>query len=78
QSFRELCESEIFLKNVKKKLEEEKIPKGKIIIYVNPKSISKMTGQRKSNIFKLNEIGYDAKISPNIDLNNFDTFITRG
>lgn len=61
-AFRELCESRLMLWEVLSRIEINAIPKGKITIFVRPGSISKMTGQRRENLEKLKQSGYDAKI----------------
>ena len=63
-AFRELCESELYYRAVKTGLME----KGKYIISVNPKAISKMTGQGKYNIRRLYEDGYDCTVTPDAKL----------
>lgn len=60
-AFRELCESRIYLNKVKDIIREKNI-KGNITIYVSPKEISKMTGQKKTNLESLSALGVNAKI----------------
>ncbi len=55
-AFRELCESRNFLKKIKKELYG--LNKGRYIIYVNPKFISKAIGQKRCNIEILWKQGY--------------------
>ena len=57
-AFAELCYSQIMLSKVLGCLFTE----GKYKIYVNPKCISQMTGQRKSNLLYLKKRGFDCKV----------------
>lgn len=59
-AFRELCESRIYLKNTEKEL--EKISGRDIEITVGSRYVSMLTGQKKSNIRRLNEKGYKVRI----------------
>ena len=71
-AFGELCKSRVLIKKVLKIIEDKKIPKGDILIAVPKGKISAMTGQKRSNIDFLNEIGYNVKIAENVDLNEVD------
>lgn len=55
-AFGELCESMIFRKNAESQL--DRLPKGFYRAEVCPRDISKMTGQKKSNINYFNSRGY--------------------
>lgn len=57
-AFSELCLSEIFLDRAINILEE----KGKYILYVNKCDLSKMIGQKRSNIEILKNMGYDCTV----------------
>ncbi len=57
-AFAELCYSQIMLTKVLSAL----FTKGKYVIYVNPKCVSKMTGQRKSNLLYLKKRGFDCVV----------------
>lgn len=61
-AFREICESKIYLDNVLAELEEKAIKQGKIEITVGSSFVSMLTGQKKANILKLNEMGFEVKI----------------
>jgi len=69
-SFRELCESKIYLN---KAIEAIKIaPQNEeITLFVNERSISKMIGNNKSNISKLKELGYIVNVKGNENIPNF-------
>lgn len=70
QSFRELCESKIFLNNAINVLENA--PKNsEINLYVNTKSISKMIGNNKNNILALYELGYKVNVKGKEDIPDF-------
>lgn len=72
-AFAELCYSQIMLTKVLTCLFTE----GKYIIYVNPKSISKMTGQRKSNLAFLKKRGFDCVVKPDKSIEELDFKIER-
>ena len=52
-SFRELVESYLYYEKIKNDISE--LTSKNIIIYCNPKNVSKITGNKKSNIIKLTE-----------------------
>ena len=58
-ALREMAESLIFLN---KALEKAGGRRGDAVIYVNPACISKMTGQKKSNLIKLAEVGINCTV----------------
>lgn len=60
-AFRELCESRIYLNKVIDIINKEDIH-GSVTIYVRPTEISKMTGQKKTNLEKLLEMGVRARV----------------
>ncbi len=65
-AFRELCESRMML-NAALALLRGKQP-GTYTLRVNPKSRSKMTGNKKANLIALKERGYEIKIKDNPSL----------
>lgn len=72
-AFKELCESKIFmdkillfLKNVNTK---------NIVLKVNSKSYSKLVGQKKSNIKKLEKLGYKTEIIREDNLGKYDVIV---
>lgn len=71
-SFRELCESQIMLENVLDALRQNNIIDGYITVCINPKSISRFTGQKKSNIKELNKLGYKVVIMTNETLSKYE------
>lgn len=76
-AFKEICESKIYLKKALDFLNTNDIPKGKIEIRVNPKAVSQMTGQKKANIQKLKEFGFEAKITANESIEKYKVYILR-
>ncbi len=76
-AFKEICESKIYLKKALEFIKENNIQSGKIEISVNPKSVSQMTGQKKSNISALKKLGYDAKVTANETLEKYKVYILR-
>lgn len=69
-AFRELCESRIYLKKAMDELYCN--PKGKYKIFVCPTEISKMTGQKKSNIEKLEQYGYECTAKQDKSLKKYE------
>lgn len=70
-AFRELCESRIYLNNVIDIIKKENI-NGNVCIYVCPSEISKMTGQKKTNLEKLRAMGVNARIRGNEGLSAYE------
>ena len=75
-AFRELCESRIYLKKVKDYIKTEKIT-GKMMIYVCPSEISKMTGQKKENILLLERMGVHAGVRGDGSLGKYEFRVVR-
>ncbi len=73
-AFRELCESRLYLKKCVEKIKEKNCT-GSIKIYVNPSEISKMTGQKRSNILSLEKTGIKAKVCPDSSLRKYELLI---
>ncbi len=74
-AFKELCESKIYLKKVTDEIEEKKIPKGEITVSVNKKSVSALIGQKKSNIKKLEEMGFRVQVEQAEDLRKYEVSV---
>lgn len=69
-SFRELCESKIYLNKAIEAIKNA--PQNEeITLFVNERSISKMIGNNKSNISKLKELGYKVNVKGNENIPNF-------
>lgn len=75
-ALREICEGRIYYNNALSELQKQ--PKGKYILCVNPKEISKMTGQKKENLTKLREMGYDCTVSACDGLPKYGVEIRKG
>lgn len=72
-AFRELCESEIYLSRVKEVFTSK--PRGKYKIFVSSKEISKMTGQKRKNVIKLKDTGFDCTVHGVDNLKKYDFYI---
>lgn len=73
-AFSELCLSRIMLGKVLKQLKQ----KGKYIIYVSKSDVSKMIGQKKSNLLHLNSLGYECKVKEKENLGSLEIAIEKG
>ncbi|MDD6276647.1 MAG: radical SAM protein [Clostridia bacterium] len=76
-ALRELCESKIYLDKALDIICRKNIPTGRIAISVSPKSISKMTGQKRKNIDILRDKGYEVKICPDSSLSEYQVNIQK-
>lgn len=72
-AFKELCESRIFLNNTIKLLNN--LNSKNVVAYINKKSMSKFLGQHKSNIVKLNELGYNVNVKTDDSLEKYEIII---
>ncbi|MDE6728429.1 MAG: radical SAM protein [Oscillospiraceae bacterium] len=63
-ALREIVESRIFLEDLTAQL--VRFPKGKYLVYTDPKNLSKAIGQKKSNINALAELGYEIEFKPRV------------
>lgn len=71
-AFRQLCESEIYLKKILREIEKCKINKGNIIVKTAPSAVSSTIGQKKSNLLFLKERGYSVKVVPDGETDRFE------
>lgn len=72
-AFKELCENKLFYDNFISKAE---ISRNKDIeVYINEKSISKFFGQKKCNLSKFSELGYNIGIKFDNTLGKYDLYI---
>lgn len=76
-AFKELCEGEIFRRKIDSLLKNGEKNKD-ITLITNPKSKSKLIGQKKCNINHLNSLGYNVTIKENDSLNKYDVIINYG
>jgi len=74
-AFKELCEGKIYLKKALGFIKNNKIAKGEIEIHVPPKAISQMTGQKKTNIIKLQSLGYNARVIADDTVDKYNVYI---
>ncbi len=66
-AFREICESKLYLDEVISQLKDTGIGGGRIEITVGSKYLSMLIGQKKTNIHKLNKMGYEVSVIQNKD-----------
>lgn len=64
-AFREICESKIYLREILNEIKTKNIKEKNIEIFVGRKFVSQLTGQKKCNIKKLNELGFKVSIVQN-------------
>lgn len=69
-AFGELCESGVYLNIARKKLKD--IKKGAVTVFVNPREVSKMTGQKSSNKEKLLNDGYKVTVKGDGSLDKYE------
>ena len=72
-AFRELCDSKRYFKKILKLLPE----KGEYTLCVNPKDVSKATGNKRENIIKLRELGYKVNVKGDGSLKPFELTFER-
>ncbi len=75
-AFREICESRIFYNKLLESLSNS-CNKGDYTVYVGQKFLSKAVGQKKSNIIRLREKGYNIKFVPDDNIKDFDFLIDK-
>ena len=69
-AFKELCEAKIFYNSF---LELSKECSSKELdVFINQKSLSKFLGQKKSNLKKFNDLGYDITVNFDNDLSKYE------
>ncbi len=72
-AFSELCQSRILFNKAVSMLKEQ----GKYIIYVNKSDVSKMTGNNKSNIIKLKNLGFECVVKQSESLKPLNIIIRK-
>lgn len=75
-ALRELCEGRIYYNHVLGEL--EKLGEGSYTLSVSPKEISKMTGQKKENLIRLREKGFDCTVKAQEGLSKYEVEIHKG
>lgn len=73
-SFRELCESKILFDKLMCELKDRNIT-GECEVVVSPSCVSKLIGNKKSNIRKLNDLGYNIKITQSNEVGEMDVVL---
>lgn len=74
-AFKELCENKIFLDTF---LEKAKAyDKKDFSVFINEKSLSKFLGQKKSNLFTLENMGYKIKLNFDSSLKKYDLILAQ-
>ena len=68
-AFKELCEAKIFYNSLIE-LSKDCLSK-KLDVFINQKSLSKFLGQKKSNLKKFNDLGYDITVNFDNDLSKY-------
>ena len=62
-AFKELCESKIMLDEFIRIVGKRNFQNGSVLnVHVNPSGVSKLVGQKRSNIRKMNDMGFDVRI----------------
>ena len=74
-AFREIAESKIYLRLIKDEIRKLNLKEGKIEITVGSSYVSMASGQKKSNITELSDIGYTAKIKGNSDYKKYEVSV---
>ena len=75
-ALREICEGRIYYNNASEKLSA--LEKGRYILNVSSKEISKMTGQKKENLIRLRENGYECTVKGVDGLSKYEVEIHKG
>ena len=75
-ALRELCEGRLYYNRASLLLENYE--SGRYILCVNPKEISKMTGQKKENLIRLREKGFECTVKGIDGLSKYEVEIHKG
>ena len=75
-ALRELCEGRLYYNRASLLL--KKYDGGRYILCVNPKEISKMTGQKKENLIRLREKGFECTVKGIDGLSKYEVEIHKG
>ena len=75
-ALRELCEGRLYYNHASLLLENYE--SGRYILCVNPKEISKMTGQKKENLIRLREKGFECTVKGIEGLSKYEVEIHKG
>lgn len=69
-AFKELCESKIFYNSFIEQISN--LSSKKFDVFINQRSLSKFLGQKKSNIKKLNALGYELTVNFDNELSKYE------
>ena len=69
-AFKELCESKIFYNSFIE--QTSNLSSKKFDVFINQRSLSKFLGQKKSNIKKLNALGYELTVNFDNELSKYE------
>ena len=69
-AFKELCESKIFYNSFIE--QTSNLSSKKFDVFINQRSLSKFLGQKKSNLKKFNDLGYDITVNFDNDLSKYE------
>lgn len=75
-ALREICEGRIYYNSALEKL--EKLGKGSYVLNVSSKETSKMTGQKKENLIRLREKGFECAVKGVEGLSKYEVEIHKG
>ncbi len=71
-AFRELCESEIIYENALDEIKKKRICTGAADFFINPSSVSRFIGQKRSNLIKLQKLGITAIVRQDSRLSKYE------
>lgn len=74
-AFKELCENKLFYDKFIEKAKDFSNPNEIKEVVINQKSLSKFLGQKKSNVKKLNELGYNFSVLFDDTLQKYDLYL---
>ncbi len=74
-AFKEICESKIYFDMVLAEIKKLNISGGKLEITVGDRFVSMLTGQKKCNIKKLNDMGYSVKIRQDSNFKKYEVSV---
>ena len=75
-AFKELCESKIMLDEFLRIAGERNFRKGSILkVRVNPSGVSKFVGQKRSNILKIKNMGFDVRIVQDAAVSGYEIVV---
>ena len=67
-AFRELCESRRYFKKARVLLERKNRRGQRSVLLVHPSAVSQMTGQKKENLIRLSQEGYEVRVKACVEM----------